>query len=93
MNKREFICRTAIAIFSSMPITPDDAWDFAETLWDERPQWMKDEDQLAEDAKQGYFKGKLIARLTPEERTEYDAFMSNPSAFVPDRLGELLGGA
>ena len=52
MKKREFVCHTAIAIFSSMPITPNDAWAFAETLWDKRPQWMKDEDQLADEVKQ-----------------------------------------
>lgn len=82
MNQREFVCRAAIALLAGGTVYPNEdgwngAWRRAIELWAARPQWMKDEDRLAEDAKQGYFKGKLIARLTPEQRREYDDFVGN----------------
>jgi len=49
VNKREFVCRAALKILMVGNIESDDCWACAERFWDERPQWMKDEDAPQEE--------------------------------------------
>jgi hypothetical protein len=49
MNKREFVCRMMLTVMQGnegSEKTAAWAWKTSEMIWDARPQWMKDEENV-----------------------------------------------
>ena len=76
MNKREFVCRVAIAHAAAVTADGEHIWDdetawmIAENLWDARPQWMKDDEKGPE----ATYKGVPFSKLTDEQRAEAESY-------------------